>query len=143
MSRGRRNDLENRIQELGDRLSSLGTEDKRIKKRILQQLGKLKKELASVGENTGTEEVEGAEEKPEGSQAWTKKQCKLKLKIANSDLAELAQKKQLKAAQKKFQWCVKKGLKPGDDRSPLIESSSSFLTCCLVLCQMSTHTRIF
>jgi hypothetical protein len=130
-----RSELKNRIQELGDRLSALSSEDKRIKKRILQKLGKLKKELITAEENGGgggggggDEEGQATgEEKTEGNPSWTKKQSKLKLKIANSDLAELAQKKQLKAAQKKFQWCVKKGLKPGE----------SLTHYCLSVCHLS------
>jgi pentatricopeptide repeat protein len=146
-----RSELKNRIQELGDRLSALNSEDKRIKKRILQKLGKLKKELITAeenGEGGGGGDEEGqatGEEKTEGNPSWTKKQSKLKLKIANSDLAELAQKKQLKAAQKKFQWCVKKGLKPGESLTNYCIASASLslphcsllLLCCVLCCAVS------
>jgi hypothetical protein len=105
-----REEIQSRIDELGKRLTDLSADDKRIKKRILQKLGKLKKDLLLFDEN---QQSNISKENENDGNVWTKKQCKLKLKIANSDIAELAQKKQLKAAQKKFNWCVKKGLKPG------------------------------
>jgi hypothetical protein len=108
-----REDIQSRIDELGRRLADISADDKRIKKRILHKLGKLKKDLLLIDETqitTGSSKNENDEKV-----IWTKKQCKLKLKIANSDLAELAQKKQLKAAQKKFRWCLSKGLKPGNE----------------------------
>jgi hypothetical protein len=44
---------------------------------------------------------------------WNKKKAKLKLKIVNSEIADLALKKQLKMAKKRFNWLTKKGLSPG------------------------------
>lgn len=112
-----RAEVQSRIEDLGKRLEDLSADDKRIKKRILQKLGKLKKELLVIEEQQ-PQQGQGHQEQEEGhaegdKRVWTKKELKLKLKIVNSDLAEFAQKKQLKAAQKKFQWCLKKGLKPG------------------------------
>lgn len=142
-------EIELKIQELAERLEGLKPEEKRIKKRILQNLGKLKKQLLTCkeeenekerneeerkrlkrlkreeqgdnneynNENESDEEENNNDTTTTSSSSslnnWTNKQCKLKLKIANSDIAELAQKKQLKAAQKKFQWLFKKGLTPG------------------------------
>lgn len=124
---GQKEEIISRINELGSRLSGLSSDEKRVKKRILQKLGKLKKELSRYTSNQDennnevneiTQKDNENDEQEDGKQSqestkWTKKQCKLKLKITNSDIAELAQKKQSKAAQKKFNWCIKKGLTPG------------------------------
>jgi hypothetical protein len=106
--------LELRIQEQGRRLETLGSDEKRVRKRIMQSLGKLKKQLATMADpgelSLSQAPVIDAEE---STKTLTKKHLKLKLKIANSDIAEMAQKKQLKLARKKFSWCIKKGLTPG------------------------------
>ena len=147
-----------------ERLGQLtAPEDKRIKKRVLQTLGKLKKQLAEVtgtatgtttgtttgtatgsatgtatGTTTGTDSsnnvvildtkdtihttsTDGVSEVLDvasgaGSSApvWNKKKAKLKLRIVNAEIAELALKKQLKMAKKRFNWLSNRGLHPGD-----------------------------
>ena len=127
-----KNDLEDKIQAQAERLQHLnGPEDKRIKKRVLQNLGKLKKQLAetaakindsSSSSSSHSHSVTGASNTQENEVSETtesniymnKKKAKLKLKIVNGEIASLALKKQLKTATKRFRWLVKKGIQPGE-----------------------------
>jgi hypothetical protein len=160
-----KHELEEKIRVNAERLGQLtAPEDKRIKKRVLQTLGKLKKQLAEVtgtttgttttgtatgtttgsatgtttGTTTGTDSsnnvvildtkdtihttsTDGVSEVLDvasgaGSSApvWNKKKAKLKLRIVNAEIAELALKKQLKMAKKRFNWLSNRGLHPGD-----------------------------
>ena len=106
-----RDSIERRIKEQSDRLASLPNNDesKRIKKRILQSLGKLKKQLAATSENSSPL-VQNA---PQQVAPMSNKKSKLKLKIVNSEIAELALKKKLKLARKRFQWLHRHNIKPG------------------------------
>lgn len=140
-----RRDLELKIKANGDRLAELnGPDDKRIKKRVLQTLGKLKKQLLDVNSKLGNatttstsvtsttksgtedndecdidDEQDVTEMMKEDDSAsnpipvWNKKKAKLKLKIVNAEIADLALKKQLKMANKRFNWLAKHGLCPG------------------------------
>lgn len=130
-------ELQRKIKDNGERLTQLtGPEDKRIKKRVLQTLGKLKKQLAEVDEklvdvssstttttsDSGTlnndkdvphNDITETEAETSTPVMWTKKQAKLKLRVVNAEIADLALKKQLKMARKRFNWLSKKGLCPG------------------------------
>jgi hypothetical protein len=107
-------DLKKRINEQAERLTTLvGTDDKRIRKRVLQNLGKLKKQLQSATENGNMEGQAVLKDSQSESVPLTNKKMKLKLKIVNGEIAELALKKQLKSARKRFDWLTRKGIKPG------------------------------
>lgn len=109
----------------------------RVKKRVLQSLGKLKKQLKEAEESgnitvdadAGDEEdddavddgntrkkpkVEGQAGRPEigpdGAIIGNRKKWKAKIKLLNMELANLAQKKQLKMAKKRFNWGINKGI---------------------------------
>lgn len=122
-----KSDIERKIAEYADKLKSLnGPDDKRIKKRVLAALGKLKKELvgldnsvdsgaaesAAVNHNGSTEVVKATEAIKNTETTLTRKQLKAKLKLLNKELADYAQKKQLKVATKRFAWGVRKGMEP-------------------------------
>lgn len=121
-----RSEVERKIAEYAAKLENLnGPDDKRIKKRVLQALGKLKKELASLdldnantdtgetGEGEGDDnETAGTAEPTEGKNLLSRKHLKAKLKMLNKELADYAQKKQLKTAIKRFSWGVRKGMEP-------------------------------
>lgn len=122
-----KSDIERKIAEYADKLKSLnGPDDKRIKKRVLAALGKLKKELAgldnsvysgaaesaAVNYNGSTEVVKATEAIKNTETTLTRKQLKAKLKLLNKELADYAQKKQLKVATKRFAWGVRKGMEP-------------------------------
>lgn len=119
--------MERKIAEYAAKLENLnGPDDKRIKKRILQALGKLKKQLSSLdaggvgvddggmgeGEDDVNEGPEGKNVKPEEKNVLSRKHLKAKLKLLNKELADYAQKKQLKTAVKRFSWGVRKGMEP-------------------------------
>ena len=114
----RREEIESKIAEYAAKLNNLSNEDKRVKKRVLQQLGKLKKQLNEVDNNNTTETTinsplqssSNADSSNGSSTLLTKGHAKMKLKLLNKELAELAKKKQLKLAIKRFNWGVKKGL---------------------------------
>eukprot|EP01032_Pedospumella_encystans_P027485 gene27485-31064_t len=124
------------IAENGKRLDDIkaaGDEaSKRIKKRLIQKLGKLKKELADLtgggGANTTSDDVtlgkrkvngdgDGDDEEDEGevkeapAAPMSKEERKVKLRLLNKDLAEFAQKKQLTFARKRFEQAVRKDLR--------------------------------
>lgn len=117
------------IAENAKRLEEIGQGDemsKRVKKRILQKLGKLKKDLSDlekvhgVAGDTGStigekrkaaEEVEAGDEDAPVAVVLSKEERKLKLRLLNKDLAEFAQKKQLSFAKKRFEWGIRKGIK--------------------------------
>lgn len=107
----------------------------RVKKRVLQSLGKLKKQLKDVedavgqqGRDTADDEdddidgcdarkkkrVEGPTSHPDisadGVVTGNRKKWKAKIKLLNMELATLAQKKQLKLAKKRFNWGINKGI---------------------------------
>lgn len=117
-------DTERKISEYVAKLETLnGPEDKRVKKRVLAALGKLKKELLSLdslssnatsdGEkgNSSVENENVAKGKTDDV-VLSRKQLKVKLKFLNKELADFAQKKQLKLATKRFSWGVRKGMEP-------------------------------
>lgn len=114
------------IAESAKRLDDLGEGDelsKRVKKRILQKLGKLKKELIELEQTVSNEDEPVVGEKrhfepevvgdvaAEDGPAFSKEERKLKLRLLNKDLAEFAQKKQLSFAKKRFEWGIRKGIK--------------------------------
>lgn len=123
------------IAENGKRLDEIkasGDEaSKRIKKRLTQKLGKLKKDLAdltgsdsanassdapSLGKrkadgDDGGDDEEGADVKEVSAAPMSKEERKVKLRLLNKDLAEFAQKKQLTFARKRFEQAVRKDLK--------------------------------
>ena len=120
-------EIERKISEYAVRLVDLnGPDDKRVKKRILQALGKLKKQLASLDSSSVNCSV--AEEDDEANDnadtldesidlkatdvVLSRKHLKAKLKLLNKELADYAQKKQLKLAVKRFSWGVRKGMEP-------------------------------
>jgi hypothetical protein len=97
-------EIESKIAEYASKLSTLnGDSDKRIKKRVLQTLGKLKKKLLEVKELDNIQ-------KPNASKVLTSHQAKAKVKLLNQELYSFAMKKQLKLAKKRFNWAEKKGL---------------------------------
>ena len=121
----KRQQLEAAIAESGKRLTEISQGDdlsKRTRKRILQRLGKLKKDLAAISGNsamdTPSENIEQADFEtndtiPEvATPTQSKEERKLKLRLLNKDLAEFAQKKQLSLAKKRFEQGVRKGIKP-------------------------------
>ena len=137
-SSSKRQEIEGKILSYSQKLKSLnGPEDKRIKKRALQAIGKLNKELAELSapsnvavtnkksndtasskrkredndNDDNDDEGEGASEQQQ-QQQLTRKQLKAKLKLLNQELGELALKKQLSLARKRFSWGVKKGMEP-------------------------------
>ena len=107
----------------------------RVKKRVLQSLGKLKKQLKEVEDKAGQQnqgneddeddDIDGADarkkirvEEPtshpdigaDGVVTGNRKKWKAKIKLLNMELATLAQKKQLKLAKKRFNWGINKGI---------------------------------
>mmetsp|Transcript_38751 Transcript_38751/g.77175 ORF Transcript_38751/g.77175 Transcript_38751/m.77175 type:complete len:923 (-) Transcript_38751:50-2818(-) len=119
----RKRAIEASIAENAKRLSDLDGGDemsKRVKKRILQKLGKLKKDLAAISNDkpieidnsnvkssvVGVQDGKGAE-----SIVLSKEERKLKLRLLNKDLADFAQKKQLTIAKKRFEQGIRKGIK--------------------------------
>ena len=117
-------EIERKIAEYAHKLENLnGPDDKRIKKRILQALGKLKKQLASESSATSVDARGDDEEGGEGEVdekmnlkpveiVLSRKHLKAKLKLLNKELADCAKKKQLKTAVKRFNWGVRKGMEP-------------------------------
>ena len=110
----RREEIESKIAEYAAKLNNLSNEDKRVKKRVLQQLGKLKKQLNEIENNTeitinSPSQSQNADSNG-SSTSLTKGHAKMKLKLLNKELAQLAKKKQLKLAIKRFNWGVNKGL---------------------------------
>jgi pentatricopeptide repeat protein len=139
-------ELNKKIAEYALKLEQLtGPEDKRVKKRVLQALGKLKKQLAGLGSSTDITddvEIEGSLEDEENSIqkkqkittapavpeiTLTRKQLKAKLKLLNKELAEYAQKKQLKLAIKRYNWGVKKGMEP--DKHTFANLMNAYVRC--------------
>ena len=145
-----RQEIQQKIEANGLRLSELtGPDDKRIKKRVLQSLGKLKKQLLDIDTQLGSVSSSSASSSAslisekniskdedtsernmtntinsqqnestissdtQQAPVWNKKKAKLKLKIVNAEIADLALKKQLKLARKRFNWLSNKGLTPG------------------------------
>ena len=110
----RREEIESKIEEYAAKLNNLSNDDKRVKKRVLQQLGKLKKQLNEVDNNkeiTIYSPLQSSNTDSNGSSTLlTKGHAKMKLKLLNKELAQLAKKKQLKLAIKRFNWGVNKGL---------------------------------
>ena len=120
-------EIEKRISEYAAKLNDLnGPDDKRVKKRVLQALGKLKKQLASLDSSTNcclieeadvntSTAIEASDQKVELKSTdaiLSRKHLKAKLKLLNKELADYAQKKQLKLAVKRFSWGVRKGMEP-------------------------------
>jgi pentatricopeptide repeat protein len=100
--------------EQASRLTSTeANESKRVKKRILQNLGKLKKQLADVQSRLCAEpQAEGAVElvaKSIDTQYTTRKQKKLKRRIINNELADCAKRKTYKVAYKRFIYALNHG----------------------------------
>jgi pentatricopeptide repeat protein len=125
-------EVEGKISVYAAKLEQLiGPNDQRVKKRVLQALGKLKKQLAEVSSSNDilvdkdgcehkapvSSEVDAQRENLSGESVpvlaiLSRKQLKAKLKLLNRELAECAQKKQLKIAIKRFSWGVRKGMEP-------------------------------
>jgi pentatricopeptide repeat protein len=116
----KRRAIEASIADYAKRLAEISQGDeqsKRVKKRILQKLGKLKKDLAAVGGNSapadstethsGSNDIETKDDAP----ILSKEERKLKLRLLNKDLSEFAQKKQLTLAKKRFEQAIRKGIK--------------------------------
>jgi pentatricopeptide repeat protein len=112
--------IEASIADYAKRLSEISQGDeqsKRVKKRILQKLGKLKKDLAALGGNSAPEESTEAHsgskdtETKDDAPVLSKEERKLKLRLLNKDLSEFAQKKQLTLAKKRFEQAIRKGIK--------------------------------
>jgi len=133
-------EIKAKIAAYADKLQSELTP--RVKKRVLQSLGKLKKQLKeaeeSIGQSTvdgndATEDIENDEEEDvhnadarkrrrvevntgsrdagsDGAVIGNRKKWKAKIKLLNMELANLAQKKQLKLARKRFNWGINKGI---------------------------------
>lgn len=140
-------ELKKKISEYGLKLEQLtGPEDKRVKKRVLQALGKLKKQLSGLGSaNDIDEDVETEGSLDDGENSiqkkqkqlntspavpeitLTRKQLKAKLKLLNKELAEYAQKKQLKLAVKRYNWGVKKGMEP--DKHTFANLMNAYVRC--------------
>ena len=116
-------EIEDQIKYYAGRLAEVPngeSEDssKRIRKRINQRLGKLKKELAALQEN-GVRKIAPVDDRlsndtssrsQQGQQPPSRKELKLKLRILNQELSDCAQKKNLKFAKKRFNWALKRGL---------------------------------
>ena len=87
-------ELQSKIDYNASRLEELppGAESKRIKKRILQTLGKLKKQLSEAKER---EINEPPVKEGFSANLGSRKQQKAKLKIINNEIAEYARKKQV------------------------------------------------
>lgn len=115
-------DLKKRINEQAERLSTLvSADDKRIRKRVLQNLGKLKKQLLSATEDCkGEGQSLQKDSQNQSTVPLTNKKAKLKLKIVNNEISELALKKQLKSARKRFDWLIRRGISPGNCYVPCI-----------------------
>jgi pentatricopeptide repeat protein len=117
----KRRAIEASIADYAKRLAEISQGDeqsKRVKKRILQKLGKLKKDLAAVvGGNSAPEESTEAHsgckdiEAKDDAPVLSKEERKLKLRLLNKDLSEFAQKKQLTLAKKRFEQAIRKGIK--------------------------------
>jgi pentatricopeptide repeat protein len=116
----KRRAVEASIADYAKRLAEISQGDeqsKRVKKRILQKLGKLKKDLAAVGGNSAPEESTEAHsgskdiEAKDDAPVLSKEERKLKLRLLNKDLSEFAQKKQLTLAKKRFEQAIRKGIK--------------------------------
>ena len=107
-------DLKSRIAEQAERLTNLPTADdnRRIRKRILQNLGKLKKQLEAAVESSDQSTPVGSDS-TQSVAPLSNKKAKLKLKIINGEIAEYALKKQLKLARKRFDWLTRHSIKPG------------------------------
>lgn len=112
-----------KLEQFNDSKST--NDSKRLKKRIFQQLGKLKRkfnELSDKSSNSNTaDEAEMQKvaattttttDQTDESEAtqYTPSQAKMKLKLLHKELAQYAQKKLLNLAIKKFQWALRKGL---------------------------------
>ena len=102
------------------RLSELtGPQDKRIKKRILQSIGKLKRKLEVEGSAESKVEILPEESggvkrlRVEQDGGLSKKHKKAKLKLLNDEIATLARKKMPAVAQKRISAAIRKGI-PAD-----------------------------
>lgn len=109
------NEIEERIQHHASRLETLtGDENKRIRKRVLATLGKLKKELEEVRSQSNNPPADALTPIPPEATTETlmisNKKRKNKLNLLNNELQDLAQKKCLKQAIKRFKWGANKGL---------------------------------
>ena len=116
-------EIERKIADYAAKLLTLeGPENKRVKKRVLAALGKLKKELTLILSLNVSEKSHGNNELVDNSPSeiderntdgtLSRKHLKGKLKLLNKELADYAQKKQLKTAIKRFNWGVRKGMEP-------------------------------
>lgn len=109
-------DVQTKIKEYAEKLKQLnGPDDKRIKKRVLQKLGPLKKkleELQTLASSSNSSEPTRMKTN-EGSNAvkqFSSSQASMKLKFLNKELAQYALNKQLKLCRKKFNWGRNRGL---------------------------------
>jgi pentatricopeptide repeat protein len=111
--------IEDKVRHHASRLETLtGDDNKRVRKRVLAALGKLKKELEQKKQKTGGDDDTDLKTvhppnfdatTNSNAQSLTKKKLKNKVNLLNNEIKELAQKKCLKLAVKKFNWGVAKG----------------------------------
>lgn len=106
-------DVQSKINEYAEKLKYLnGPDDKRIKKRVLQKLGPLKKKLEELEKlansinSSGLTEVKGSNT----IKQFSSSQASMKLKFLNKELSQYAMNKQLKLCRKKFNWGRNRGL---------------------------------
>ena len=101
-------EVQSKINSYVEKLGSLQADDKRIKKRILQNLGKLKKKLEELQSSNVSSEVTSVENVD--VKQFTPAQASMKLKLLNKELAQYAKKKQLNLCKKRFNWGRKRNL---------------------------------
>jgi hypothetical protein len=127
--------IRKKIDLYATKLKNLNSNEKRIKKRILQTLGKLKKQLSAMGtpsrsdadmESYDKSDINNSQAKEsmiiasnnpiqesnmnQSFQFLSKKQMKMKLKLLNQELSHFAQKKQLNLAKKRLRQSLNKGI---------------------------------
>jgi pentatricopeptide repeat protein len=109
-------ELSAKIAAYAARLPQLVTpEEKRIRKRVLQSIGKLKRKLSEI-QNPAQSRLDELTSSPskrfrEGNAViFSKKGGKAKLRLLNSELADLAKRKLAIAAKKKLSYAIKRGI---------------------------------
>ena len=108
-------DLSAKIAAYAARLSQLDTpKDKRVRKRVLQSIGKLKRKLSDLHD-----EIEDSAQldllpckirRRDDTIKLSKKAGKAKLRLLNTELAALAKRKLAATAKKKLSYAMKKGI---------------------------------
>lgn len=111
-------ELEKKLEEQVSRLAALdGPQDKRIKKRVLQSIGKLKRKISEVTVSVEPDPTIFPAQRPSKLQkvenrlgSLSKKQMKAKVKLLNDELSRLAHKKMPSEALKRLHAAVRRGL---------------------------------